>query len=205
MTMQMQLQRQRGDGSGSRTARRARQITPTTRRRHPACRRSARRFVAEWLNRDPIEERGGLNLYGFVNNSPCNFNDPFGLLVSPPGYSDGVLTKCAQRAADAYKDCANKVNNTCKPIGNWLDMFGNNLDSYCATAGGGFSAKGIVTKALCFGAKLATRTAKAAGGAFKTGALTGCASNARNEYIGCLNEHTPPGQSLPIYPTPPGG
>jgi hypothetical protein len=80
MTMQMQLQRQRGDGSGSRTARRARQITPTTRRRHPACWRSARRFVAEWLSRDPIQERGGNNLYNFVHNNPACVIDPDGRL-----------------------------------------------------------------------------------------------------------------------------
>jgi uncharacterized protein RhaS with RHS repeats len=32
-----------------------------------------------WLNRDPIEEIGGFNLYGFVNNSPISTVDPLGL------------------------------------------------------------------------------------------------------------------------------
>ena len=32
-----------------------------------------------WINRDPIAEQGGWNLYAFVNNSPCMFNDTFGL------------------------------------------------------------------------------------------------------------------------------
>ena len=35
---------------------------------------SGRRFYSaessRWLNRDPIGERGGLNLYGFVGNGP---------------------------------------------------------------------------------------------------------------------------------------
>jgi uncharacterized protein RhaS with RHS repeats len=35
----------------------------------------------EWLNRDPIEEAGGLNLYGYVGNNPVNYIDPLGLLV----------------------------------------------------------------------------------------------------------------------------
>jgi RHS repeat-associated protein len=34
--------------------------------------------VARWLSRDPLEEAGGLNLYGFVNNSPNDFYDLLG-------------------------------------------------------------------------------------------------------------------------------
>jgi RHS repeat-associated protein len=32
-----------------------------------------------WLNRDPIGEQGGVNLYGYVGNDPINFIDPLGL------------------------------------------------------------------------------------------------------------------------------
>ena len=35
-----------------------------------------------WPNRDPIEENGGVNLYGFVENDPVNLHDPLGEL--PP-------------------------------------------------------------------------------------------------------------------------
>ncbi len=31
-----------------------------------------------WINRDPIQEKGGLNLFGFVRNKPISRNDPFG-------------------------------------------------------------------------------------------------------------------------------
>jgi uncharacterized protein RhaS with RHS repeats len=34
-----------------------------------------------WLNRDPIEEEGGLNLYGYVFNNPVNWIDRNGLDV----------------------------------------------------------------------------------------------------------------------------
>jgi len=34
---------------------------------------------AEWLSRDPIAEEGGINLYGYVANSPTNLSDPLGL------------------------------------------------------------------------------------------------------------------------------
>jgi RHS repeat-associated protein len=32
-----------------------------------------------WLNRDPISERGGINLYNYVGNDPIDWIDPFGL------------------------------------------------------------------------------------------------------------------------------
>ncbi len=31
--------------------------------------------VGRWINRDPIGERGGMNLYGFVNNDGVNRSD----------------------------------------------------------------------------------------------------------------------------------
>ena len=34
--------------------------------------------TARWLSRDPSEEEGGLNLYGYVNGNPANFIDPTG-------------------------------------------------------------------------------------------------------------------------------
>jgi len=35
--------------------------------------------LMRWLNRDPVEERGGRHLYCFVNNNPVSFYDLFGL------------------------------------------------------------------------------------------------------------------------------
>ncbi|MCK9316431.1 MAG: hypothetical protein M0Q48_09865 [Verrucomicrobia bacterium] len=35
--------------------------------------------LGRWLSRDPIEEQGGLNLYGFVNNDPVNRWDRLGM------------------------------------------------------------------------------------------------------------------------------
>jgi RHS repeat-associated protein len=34
--------------------------------------------LQRWLNRDPIGEEGGINLYGFIGNNPANAIDPTG-------------------------------------------------------------------------------------------------------------------------------
>ncbi|MGI6345997.1 MAG: RHS repeat-associated core domain-containing protein [Limisphaerales bacterium] len=41
--------------------------------------------LGRWLSRDPIEEKGGLNLYGFVNNDPVNKWDKLGLQGNDKG------------------------------------------------------------------------------------------------------------------------
>lgn len=40
--------------------------------------------IGRWLSRDPIGERGGLNLYRYVQNDPTRWTDPSGLLALPP-------------------------------------------------------------------------------------------------------------------------
>jgi RHS repeat-associated protein len=64
----------------------------------------SRRFydpvLQSWLNRDPAQEAGGMNLYGFVGNNPLNAVDPSGLGVSsldtPEGA--GVMAWLAEQA-----------------------------------------------------------------------------------------------------------
>jgi RHS repeat-associated protein len=41
-------------------------------------------MMGRWLSRDPIEERGGVNLYGFVGNDPVNQVDLLGLFPETP-------------------------------------------------------------------------------------------------------------------------
>jgi RHS repeat-associated protein len=45
--------------------------------------------LARWLSRDPIAEKGGLNLYTYVGGNPVNFLDELGLEQKPHGEDDG--------------------------------------------------------------------------------------------------------------------
>ncbi len=38
-------------------------------------------LLGRWLQRDPIQEAGGINLYDYVGNTPINAVDPFGLYI----------------------------------------------------------------------------------------------------------------------------
>jgi RHS repeat-associated protein len=45
--------------------------------------------TGRWPSRDPIEEQGGVNLYGFVNNNPIGFVDVLGRdVANAPGVND---------------------------------------------------------------------------------------------------------------------
>jgi RHS repeat-associated protein len=58
--------------------------------------------LGRWLNRDPIEESGGRNLYGFVYNNPIRRIDRLGLFVETcPGALKAIAARCACRAAAA--------------------------------------------------------------------------------------------------------
>lgn len=60
-----------------------------------------------WLSRDPIEEVGGLNLYGFVGNDPVNHVDVLGREGWIPNYQPpggGSTDPATQAANDAIRD-----------------------------------------------------------------------------------------------------
>jgi RHS repeat-associated protein len=66
-----------------------------------------------WLNRDPIQEAGGINQYAFVDNSPVTFVDPYGLAGFGFGINDLMIT-------------AEDLNNVLNGVQNLVDsVFGD--------------------------------------------------------------------------------
>jgi len=54
--------------------------------------------TGSWLSKDPIEQLGGPNLYGFVNNNPILFFDRLGLARVP--FNTKALAACIGRCLD---------------------------------------------------------------------------------------------------------
>ncbi len=83
--------------------------------------------IGRFLNRDPIRESGGINLYSFVGNNPINFTDVSGLEpVSPPAGSgfSGLGAALARLCRCCYKN--KKDIDACIKQGNTI---ANNLNS----------------------------------------------------------------------------
>jgi RHS repeat-associated protein len=59
--------------------------------------------TGRWLSRDPIAERGGMNLYGYVGDNPINVIDPLGLIDIPVPGSGIWQTPSASDAAHVHE------------------------------------------------------------------------------------------------------
>ena len=86
-------------------------------------------MIQRWLNRDPIGERGGLNLYGYVRNSPVSGIDPFGLTtVVSPTPLPGESSECLGPYTKHFDDGSDKVKPLHKLDPN--DLFNEEADIY---------------------------------------------------------------------------
>jgi RHS repeat-associated protein len=82
-------------------------------------------LTQRWLNRDPIQERGGINLYGFVYNSPVNSTDSDGRIAA------AIVGVCAVAIVGGLYIFAKVLNNSTKrsyndrTISNEIDQAAN--------------------------------------------------------------------------------
>jgi RHS repeat-associated protein len=59
--------------------------------------------TGKWLSRDPIAERGGINLYGYAHNAPSNLIDPLGLCgCSPLNAANSFLANSVVASFDVW-------------------------------------------------------------------------------------------------------
>lgn len=69
--------------------------------------------LGRWLSRDPIAEKGGNNLYGFVRNNAVNSADKYGLLdlgiISQSGEMQGVVAR--EMANQSGKGCGQGIGS----------------------------------------------------------------------------------------------
>jgi RHS repeat-associated protein len=75
--------------------------------------------LGRWLSRDPIEERGGLNLYGFVNNDPVNKWDKLGKQMGLPIPNSGQIARSFLSWTPPWTGCCggksyNRITHCCR-------------------------------------------------------------------------------------------
>jgi hypothetical protein len=73
--------------------------------------------LGRWVNRDPIHERGGLNVYGAVANRPLNRFDLLGMLTAGAGEMNAFCEKkkaeVIRGIPDAIRKALEKVKDEC--------------------------------------------------------------------------------------------
>jgi hypothetical protein len=81
-------------------------------------------ILSRWISRDPIEERGGLNTYGFVANAPIGLFDSYGLawtIYRNPDKNWALAT--SDDEMDLFSDLAMKIRLDWGERTKWLRKF----------------------------------------------------------------------------------
>ncbi|MCP4022637.1 MAG: RHS repeat-associated core domain-containing protein [Desulfobacteraceae bacterium] len=93
--------------------------------------------VGRWLKRDPLQEAGGLNLYGFVLNNPVNKIDPWGLMdAGHLNWMSSAMSATNQSSGKPSGGSGGSPQNSNCPVG----LVGISGDFYPVGAGAGGDA-----------------------------------------------------------------
>ena len=103
---------------------------------------------AKWLSRDPIGEDGGLNLYGYVGNSPIDDVDPYGLWIGTRLFK---IYKLWRESGTIKRELVHEISNknlrdSLKEMKDTLDSIDPNRYKRVVEAENGVSAEGIAEK-----------------------------------------------------------
>ncbi len=92
-------------------------------------------LTGRWPSRDPIEERGGINLYGFVRNNGINKRDYLGLVGDPNRCCDAkLIAKGKEILEEKYKEAVAQFKGQgTRPFGE-DDQSCKNISGAVATA-----------------------------------------------------------------------
>jgi hypothetical protein len=125
MKVRIQLQRHSSEPPGCLNARRAGRLMLTTHPRRPSCQKCDRPTAVRWLNRDPFQELGGINLYEFVGNNPVDFVDTDGRYKFGWSFLAGVAARVGVYVVQQFNnarcpstgDCQTCCNLTAAALG----------------------------------------------------------------------------------------
>ena len=76
--------------------------------------------LGRWLSRDPLEEEGGLNLYGFVGNEPIGRWDALGLEWSTPERNGALRARVTCDSCDTVRQLAVEIGLNPWEFKKWL-------------------------------------------------------------------------------------
>ena len=88
--------------------------------------------LGRWINRDPLKEVGGINIYGFVQNNAVNFTDPLGFAMDQGG--KGPLTSQdpeVQKAVEIARESVKEAREYLDDVINKLEKELKNLTKLC--------------------------------------------------------------------------
>ena len=86
--------------------------------------------IGQFTQIDPIGLAGGLNLYGYANGDPVNFDDPFGLCPIPHPAAQAAcqqLAQVASRAGPSVSRLASRAGPAASAYGQRFTAFYGNL------------------------------------------------------------------------------